>query len=96
MESMFRWLGFLIILLLGLAGFVYWSAGQTTPPTITIEQPAGPVGQQGTLQFTVGTGRAIFAGIDATLEQNGKTYPGYRPQISRQARPLSGRDRRPL
>ncbi len=77
MESMFRWLGFLIILLLGLAGFVYWSAGQTTPPTITIEQPAGPVGQQGTLEFTVGTGRAIFAGIDATLEQNGKTYPLY-------------------
>ena len=75
MESMFRWLGLLILLSLGLAGFVYWSAGQTTPPTITIEQPAGPVGQQGTLQFTAGAGRAIFASLDATLEQNGKTYP---------------------
>ncbi len=75
MESMFRWLGFLIILSLGLTGFVYWSAGQTTPPTITIEQPAGPVGQQGTLQFTAGVGRTIFSGIDATLEQNGKTFP---------------------
>lgn len=75
MESMFRWLGFLIILLLCLAGFFYWSAGQTTPPTITIEQPAGPVGQQGTLQFTAGVGRTIFSGIDATLEQNGKTFP---------------------
>ncbi len=75
MESMFRWLGFLLILALGLTGFVYWSAGQTTPPTITIEQPAGPVGQQGTLQFTAGAGRAIFSGLDATLEQNGKTFP---------------------
>lgn len=75
MESMFRWLGFLIILSLGLAGFVYWSAGQTTPPSITIEQPAGPVGQRGTLQFTAATGRAIFSGISATLEQNGKTIP---------------------
>lgn len=75
MESMFRWLGLLILVSLGLAGFVYWSAGQTTPPTITIEQPAGPVGQQGTLQFTAGAGRAVFAGLDATLEQNGKTYP---------------------
>lgn len=75
MESMFRWLGFFFLLVLGVAGFVYWSAGQTTPPTITIEQPAGPVGQQGTLQFTVGTGRAVFAGVDATLEQNGRTFP---------------------
>ncbi len=72
---MFRWLGFAIVVLLGLAGFMYWSAGQTTPPTITIEQPAGPVGQQGTLQFTAGAGRTIFAGIEATLEQNGKTFP---------------------
>lgn len=75
MESMLRWVGFLFFLLLGMAGFTYWSAGQTTPPTISIEQPAGAVGQQGTLQFTAGVGRAIFAGLGATLEQNGKTFP---------------------
>jgi murein DD-endopeptidase MepM/ murein hydrolase activator NlpD len=75
MVSMIRWLAVIIVLLLALAGGAYLAAGQTRPPTLSIDQPTGPIGQKGTLQFTAGVPRTVFATLEATLEQNGKTYP---------------------
>jgi hypothetical protein len=75
MVSMFRWLAFFIVVLLVLAGGAYVAAGRTTPATIVIDQPGGPIGQQGTLQFTAGSSRGFFTKLEASLEQNGKTFP---------------------
>jgi hypothetical protein len=68
-----RWLAFVLVLFAALAGISYLAAGRTAPATLVIEQPTGPVGQQGILQFTAGTPRGAFTRLDATLEQNGKT-----------------------
>ena len=70
-----RLLGFFLALFLLLIGGSYVAAGRTTPPTLTIEQPTGAVGSSGTLQFTAGAARTVFASIEARLEQNGKTFP---------------------
>ena len=70
-----RLLGFFLALFLLLIGGSYVAAGRTTPPTLTIEQPTGPVGSGGTLQFTAGAARTVFARVEARLEQNGKTFP---------------------
>jgi len=75
MVSMFRWLAFFLFLVAAMAGGVYIAAGRTTPATLTIDQPTGPVGQQGTLQFTAGAPRGFFTRLEATLEQNGRTFP---------------------
>src|SRR6476469_1638046 len=75
MVSMFRWLALILVLLLAIAGGGYVAAGNTTPPTIAIDQPTGPIGQQGTLQFTLGASRGLLSKASATLEQNGKTIP---------------------
>ena len=70
-----RLLGFFLALFLLLVGGSYVAAGRTTPPTLTIEQPTGAVGSAGTLQFTAGAARTVFASVEARLEQNGKTFP---------------------
>src|SRR5690242_8597394 len=75
MVSMFRWFAYVLFLLLVVVGLAYFAAGRTTPPTLTIEQPTGLVGQQSTLQFTAGAPRAFFTRLEASLEQNGHTFP---------------------
>src|SRR6185436_13318991 len=75
MVSMFRWVAFFLVVHLVLAGGAYVAAGRTTPATIVIDQPGGPIGQQGTLQFTAGASRGFFTKLEASLEQNGKTFP---------------------
>jgi hypothetical protein len=77
---MFRWIALFFGFLLFMAGVVYFAAGQTAPATLSIDQPTGPVGQQGTLQFTAGAAHGFFTRLDATLEQNGKTFPLYDEQ----------------
>jgi hypothetical protein len=72
---MFRWFAYVLFLLLVVVGLAYFAAGRTTPPTLTIEQPTGLVGQQSTLQFTAGAPRAFFTRLEASLEQNGHTFP---------------------
>lgn len=77
MVSMFRWLAFLLFLLLAIAGGAYIAAGFTAPATIVIEKPDGLVGQQGTLQFVAGAPRALFTTLSATIEQDGRSFPVY-------------------
>lgn len=75
MESMFRWLAFFVFLLCAMAAGAYWAAGQTALATVTIEQPTGPVGQQGMLEFVAGAPRGRFTTLEARIEQNGKSFP---------------------
>ena len=72
-----RWLAFVLFLFVALIGVSYLAAGRTTPATVVIEQPTGPIGTSGVLQFTAGAARSFFTRLDATLEQNGRTYPLY-------------------
>lgn len=71
---MLRWLAFFLFLLTAMVGGAYIAAGRTTPATITIEKPDGPVGQQGTLSFVAHGPRARFDRLSATVEQNGRTF----------------------
>jgi hypothetical protein len=48
MVSMLRWLLALLSLALIAAGGAFVVAGRTTPPSVVIDQPTGPVGQRGT------------------------------------------------
>ena len=73
---MFRSLALIVILLLlALAGGSYIAAGNTTPATIVIDQPVGPIGARGTLEFTAGASRGRFTRLEAVLDQNGRTFP---------------------
>ena len=54
----------------------YW-AGRAEGPTIEIRQPQKFVGLTGTLEMMVRTPGGLFSGIEATLEQSGKSHPVY-------------------
>ena len=82
MESMLRWLGFVLFLGLVIAGGSYVAAGQTTPPVLSIDQPTGPIGQAGTLQVSLydqvyrwrtPLGSLLPAKVDA---KTGEEFPG--------------------
>jgi murein DD-endopeptidase MepM/ murein hydrolase activator NlpD len=74
---MFRWFAAVLVALLIVAGVVYFAAGRTTPPSVSIDRPTGAVGQQGTLQFTVGAPHGFVSALSASITQNGNTYPLY-------------------
>src|SRR5213592_3511169 len=75
MESMFRWL-LALLLLLALAGAgAYVAAGRGAPPEVTINQPGRFVGQIGSLDVTAAAPNAQLTALTMTLEQNGKSIP---------------------
>jgi murein DD-endopeptidase MepM/ murein hydrolase activator NlpD len=74
MESM-RWLvGTLVVLVLVGVGLFY-VAGRSAPPGLTINKPDRFVGQAGLLDVTVEGPDAQFTAVTVALEQNGKTIP---------------------
>ena len=73
-----RLLGFFLALFLLLVGGSYVYAGRTTPPTLTIEQPTGAVGSAGTLQFTAGAARTVFASVEASRTER-QDLPAVQP-----------------
>jgi murein DD-endopeptidase MepM/ murein hydrolase activator NlpD len=75
MVSMLRWFAFVLFLLLAVAGVIWIAAGRTTPVALAIEQPTQVIGQAGTLQFTASAPRGFFTALQATLEQDGQTFP---------------------
>jgi murein DD-endopeptidase MepM/ murein hydrolase activator NlpD len=77
MESMFRWLLGLVVIVALAAGGLYFIAGRGAPPSVTIEKPERVVGQAGALEVTAGAPNAKFTALTITLEQNGKAYPLY-------------------
>jgi murein DD-endopeptidase MepM/ murein hydrolase activator NlpD len=75
MESMFRWLLALVVVL-GLAGFgVYSMAARGTPPVIAITKPDKVVGQNGSVDVTADAPNARFTKLSIAIEQNGKSIP---------------------
>jgi murein DD-endopeptidase MepM/ murein hydrolase activator NlpD len=75
MESMFRWLlALLVVLALAFAG-VYVAAGRGAPPHLTIDKPDRFVGQTGSVAVTAEAPNARFTKLVVTLEQNGKSTP---------------------
>jgi murein DD-endopeptidase MepM/ murein hydrolase activator NlpD len=75
MESMFRWLlAVLVLLALACAG-AFVAASRSAPPTVTIDKPDRLVGQTGTLEVTATAPGARFTALTIALEQNGRTIP---------------------
>ena len=72
---MVRWLAGLVVLLLALAGAVFYISSRETVPRVTFEQPDRVVGQTGTLTVTAEAPGAKFTQLTISLEQNGQTTP---------------------
>jgi murein DD-endopeptidase MepM/ murein hydrolase activator NlpD len=70
---MLRWLAWLVVVALVVAGGAYWIAGRGAPPLITIERPERVVGQAGTLDVVIEAPRGRLTSLAIALEQNGKT-----------------------
>src|ERR1700680_403713 len=68
-ESM-RWLVGLGILMLGFGG-LYWIAGRSAPPQLTIDKPDRVVGQAAPLEVTAQAPNARFTTLTIAVEQNG-------------------------
>src|SRR5436190_21533253 len=73
MRSMFRWLAALVVTALLVVGVAFFLAGRQPPPEITIEQPAGIVGQRADLR--VRAAGSHLQTLTIVLEQNGRTFP---------------------
>jgi murein DD-endopeptidase MepM/ murein hydrolase activator NlpD len=75
MRALLKFLVFLIIAAVIVAGGAWvWAEGQPGP-TITIRQPEKFIGQMSTLEMSVEAPRGQFSRIDVSVEQNGKTFP---------------------
>jgi murein DD-endopeptidase MepM/ murein hydrolase activator NlpD len=75
MESMFRWLLSLLLLLALGAAVIYTMAGRGTPPLLTIAKPDRFVGQVGVVDVAAVAPNARFKTLTIAVEQNGRTYP---------------------
>jgi murein DD-endopeptidase MepM/ murein hydrolase activator NlpD len=75
MESMFRWLLVLIVLAAVTAGGLYYVAGRSAPPVLTITKPDAVVGQRGELIVAAVAPHDTLTALTAVLEQDGQTYP---------------------
>jgi murein DD-endopeptidase MepM/ murein hydrolase activator NlpD len=75
MESMFRWLLILVVLVaLGFAA-AYTIAGRGAPPQVTIGKPDRFVGQAGSLDVSAEAPNAQITALTITLEQGGHSIP---------------------
>jgi murein DD-endopeptidase MepM/ murein hydrolase activator NlpD len=75
MESMFRWLLALLLLLALACTGAYVAAGRGAPPHLTIDKPDRFVGQSGSLDVTADAPNAQLSALTITLEQNGRSIP---------------------
>src|SRR5678815_439185 len=75
MESMFRWLLALLLLLALACTGAYIAAGRGAPPQVTINKPDRFVGQVGSLDVTAEAPNAQLTALTMTLEQNGRSIP---------------------
>jgi murein DD-endopeptidase MepM/ murein hydrolase activator NlpD len=73
MESMFRWLlALILVVALAFTG-AYIVAGRGAPPQLTIDQPGRFIGQVGSLEVTAQAPNAQLTALKVTLEQNGRS-----------------------
>src|SRR4051812_19764186 len=75
MESMFRWLLILVVMLaLGFAA-AFTVAGRGAPPQVTIGKPDRFVGQAGSLDVSAEAPNAQITALTITLEQGARKIP---------------------
>jgi murein DD-endopeptidase MepM/ murein hydrolase activator NlpD len=75
MESMFRWLLALVVVLAIAWGAAFVVAGRGAPPQLTIGKPDRFVGQAAGLEVTADAPEARFTALNIVLEQNGRRVP---------------------
>jgi murein DD-endopeptidase MepM/ murein hydrolase activator NlpD len=75
MESMFRWLLMLVVVLALACAAAFTVAGRGAPPQLTIGKPDRFVGQAGSLDVTADAPNAQITSLTITLEQNGRRIP---------------------
>jgi len=75
MRALVKFLFFLLILALVVAGGAWVWAGSQAGPTITIRQPEKFIGQTAQLDLSVEAPKGQFSRIDVELQQNGKSLP---------------------
>ena len=74
---MFRGLAIALFLFLSAAVGIglYFAAGRSAPPALSIDKPDRTVGQRSTLEVSAVVPRARLTSLTITLEQNGRTVP---------------------
>jgi murein DD-endopeptidase MepM/ murein hydrolase activator NlpD len=77
MESMFRWIAGLLVLVALAGAAAYVVAGRSAPPRLTIDKPDRAVGQSGSVDVTAEAPNGKFTALTIALEQNGKRVPLY-------------------
>jgi murein DD-endopeptidase MepM/ murein hydrolase activator NlpD len=75
MRRLGRFLILLVILAAVAAAGVYFFAGRGAPPSLTIEQPDGPVGRTGDMTVVAGAPGGRLTTLSIVLEQSGRTIP---------------------
>ena len=65
----------LLLVALVALGALYFIAGRTAPPALTIDKPERVIGQTGTLEVTAAAPRDRLTTFTVTLEQNGRSTP---------------------
>jgi murein DD-endopeptidase MepM/ murein hydrolase activator NlpD len=75
MESMFRWLLALVVVLALTWAAVFTIAGRGAPPQLTIGKPDRFVGQASSLEVTADAPDARLTALNITVEQNGRRLP---------------------
>ena len=75
MRVLLKFLFYLILLALVVAGGAWVWAGRMAGPVIEVRQPGGFIGQASTLEMAVRTPNATSTTVNVVLEQGGKSYP---------------------
>jgi murein DD-endopeptidase MepM/ murein hydrolase activator NlpD len=75
MRVLLRFLLFLVVIAVVVAGVAWFWAGRSAGPTIEIRQPGAFVGQTSTLELMVDAPGGEFTGVDVAVEQNGRSFP---------------------
>ena len=66
--------GLLLIVLVGLGG-LYFAAGRTAPPTLTIDKPERLIGQSGTVEVTAGVPRDRLTALTSRSNRTAARHP---------------------
>jgi murein DD-endopeptidase MepM/ murein hydrolase activator NlpD len=75
MRAFLRFLVFLLVLAIVVAGGAWFWAGRSAGPTVTIRQPGKFVGQNTSLELMAEAPEGKFTSLDVAVEQSGKTFP---------------------
>lgn len=87
MRALLKFLVFLVVIAVIVAGGAWVWAGRQAGPAIEIRQPGKFLGRTSSVELMVQAPEGRFSAVDVSLEQNGKTFPVYRWNRRTRARP---------